>query len=489
MGCLRHPQPPRTDLEPTCAQFIEGIALPRIQYRSLAIAACTVLTTLAGCASYRAMPLPTAPTAQPLARVSVDPSTLRLPALASARFNPADGLDMTEVAMLAVANNPDLRLARDDLGIARAQSFAAGLLPDPQLGIASDYASPSQPGATRAFNYGLSFDIMAVAMRPYAKQAANANVSKIDLGLLWQEFQTAAQARRLFVKVRAQDAELPLLQEARDLAAKRYAALKQAVAYGDVAADTVTAALTAAQDAHKQYADAQHATLQAHEDLNALLGLPAGSVLPLVDDGTPAAPQPQAIQDALDHLAQRRADLLALAHGYAAQDTQYRTAILKQFPSLTVGFVRARDTSNLYTSGFQINLPLPIFNRNRGNIAIESATRQRLHDEYENRLNQAAADIQRLQADRSILVDQLHSAQAALPALKQLSDAARHALDAHDITLSSYTDDRMAWIAKAVEVTTLRETLAEQDITLDTLLGVAAPAALLSHSVPDSHHD
>lgn len=151
--------------------------------------------------------------------------------------------------------------------------------------------------------------------------------------------------------------------------------------------------------------------------------------------------------------------------------------------------MRARDTSSLYTTGFQINLTLPIFNRNRGNIAIETATRQRLHDEYENRLNQAYADIKRLQADRSILVDQLNGAEAALPALKQLSDAAQHALDAHDITLVSYTDDRMAWIARAVEVATLREALAEQDITLDTLLGVTAPADLLTLHAPASHHD
>ncbi|KFX30260.1 transporter [Ralstonia solanacearum] len=462
--------------------------MPRIQHL-VAISAGIAMTVLAGCASYRAMPLPTAPTAQPLSRVSVDPSKLRLPALASRRFDPADGLDITEVAMLAVANNPDLRLARDDLGIARAQAFAAGLLPDPQLGIANDYPSPSQPGATRAFNYGVSMDIMALAMRPYAKQAANANVAKIDLGLLWQEFQTAAQARRLFVKVRAQDAVLPLLYQARELTGRRYAVLRQAVERGNVAADTVTSALTAAQDARKQYADAQHATLQAHEDLNALLGLPAGSTLPLVDGGSAPRAQADATPDALDHLPERRADLLALAQGYAAEDTQYRTAILKQFPSLTVGFVRARDTSSLYTTGFQINLTLPIFNRNRGNIAIETATRQRLHDEYENRLNQAYADIKRLQADRSILVDQLNGAEAALPALTQLSDAAQHALDAHDITLVSYTDDRMAWIAKAVEVATLREALAEQDITLDTLLGITAPADLLTLHAPASHHD
>ncbi len=53
--------------------------------------------------------------------------TMPLPELAAHRFDPSDGLDIDEVAMLAVANNPDLKLSRDDLGIARAQAYSAGL--------------------------------------------------------------------------------------------------------------------------------------------------------------------------------------------------------------------------------------------------------------------------------------------------------------------------------------------------------------------------
>lgn len=50
-------------------------------------------------------------------------------------------------------------------------------------------------------------------------------------------------------------------------------------------------------------------------------------------------------------------------------------AVLAQFPALNVGLTRARDTSGLYTVGFGLSLSPPIFNRNRGNIAIEDATR------------------------------------------------------------------------------------------------------------------
>src|ERR1700761_7750262 len=87
---------------------------------------------LAGCATYEAQPLTPAPAAPAtLADLHVDAASLPFPALAAHRFDPSDGLDIVETAMLAVANNPDLKLARDDAAIAHAQAYAAGLLPDP----------------------------------------------------------------------------------------------------------------------------------------------------------------------------------------------------------------------------------------------------------------------------------------------------------------------------------------------------------------------
>ena len=170
---------------------------------------------LGGCTWYHREPLAprdTSTSTQSLERIQIDASRMPLPELAAHRFDPSDGLDIDEVAMLAVANNPDLKLARDDLGIARAQAYSAGLLPDPQLSVSSDY--PGALGTTRAFNYGLSIDVMAIVLRSANQQSADATVAKTDLGLLWQEWQIVAQARQLFIKTRFQQDTLPLLQQA-----------------------------------------------------------------------------------------------------------------------------------------------------------------------------------------------------------------------------------------------------------------------------------
>lgn len=449
-----------------------------------------VALLMSGCAWYRPEPLAlhaTPTSARTLQRIRIDPSTMPLPELAAHRFDPSDGFDIDEVAMLAVANNPALKLARDDLGIARAQAYSAGLLPDPQLSISSDY--PGAAGTTRAFNYGLSIDVMAIVLRSANKQSADATVAKTDLGLLWQEWQIVAQARQLFIKTCFEQDTLPLLRQQRDLSRTRYERMAEAYRDGNLTDESLTAALTAYSDARKQYADAERAAEQTHHDLNALLGLAPDVQLRLQPGTGQTAALPDATIDAaLAELPQRRPDLIALQAGYEAQEQKYRAAILSQFPSLSVGFVRARDTSNIYTSGFQINLSLPIFNRNRGNVAIEKATRERLRDEYQTRLNEAYADVAHLRTDNAILSLQLQETETALPDVDLTAQHAAAAYAQHNLTLGAYTDAQSAALSKRIDVATLRESLAEQRVGLQALLGSAIPDAFSSGPISTHTH-
>ena len=109
--------------------------------------------SLAGCATYSARPLSTQSTLpNRIPDLTIDPRQMPLPELAAHKFDPTDGLDITEVAMLAVVNNPDLKIARAAAGVVHAQAFAAGLLPDPQLAFSLDIPDAGQTAAANAFN-------------------------------------------------------------------------------------------------------------------------------------------------------------------------------------------------------------------------------------------------------------------------------------------------------------------------------------------------
>ncbi|MHB1581637.1 MAG: TolC family protein, partial [Acidithiobacillus sp.] len=100
-----------------------------------------LLLLLAGCASYHAEPLQTrlAATAKVEREMA---AALRHDHPASAQpvnlHAPLSGEDLGEIAVLL---NPDLRAMRAQIGVAQAQVFAAGLLPDPQLSLSADLPS------------------------------------------------------------------------------------------------------------------------------------------------------------------------------------------------------------------------------------------------------------------------------------------------------------------------------------------------------------
>ncbi len=171
----------------------------------------------------------------------------------------------------------------------------------------------------------------------------------------------------------------------------------------------------------------------------------------------------------------RRPDLLALQAGYRSQEALFRGAVLAQFPALNVGLTRARDTSGLYTMGFGLSLSLPIFNGNRGNVAIERATRNRLFDEYQQRLATADSDVEAALANIPLLQAQSRRTEVAVAQLGQLARRADQAFRQGNFASADHTRITTAWLGKQIEALQLREALAEQHIVLQTLLGPETP--------------
>lgn len=444
---------------------------------------CVLCLALAGCAVYKPLPLgpvPELPGKPGL--IQVDTRSLPFPLLAAHPFDPRDGLDEIEVATLAVVNNPDLRLARDDLAIARAQAFSAGLLPDPQLALAGDLSSSAGgPDATRAFSLGLSYDIGALIGHASGRRAARAEAEKTDLALLWQEWQIVSQARLAFVRLNHGRRLLAVLEENRTLFADRAARTGQAQKRGLLASDAVLPNLTALQDIEQQIADLRRQSGQTAHELNALLGLDAGVELHL-QDGPPAAFADEgAANAALAGLAQRRPDLRALAAGYTAQDQRYRAALLAQFPAVNVGLTRSRDNSNVFSNSLGITLSLPLLNRNRGNIAIERATRQKLHDEYQARVQAARNEIRAILGQQRLDREQLGRTDAALAQLEPIIQKSELATRSGLVDMLAYANARAALLVRQAERIKLRQQIAEQRVALQTLLGLAPDASPSGH--------
>ena len=174
----------------------------------------------------------------------------------------------------------------------------------------------------------------------------------------------------------------------------------------------------------------------------------------------------------LARLPRLRPDLLALKAGYESQEARVRAAILAQFPSLGLSVNRARDTGNVNTVGLSINLNLPLFSGNRGNIAIERAKREQLRAAYRARLAQTRVDVDRLLVLQTILREQQDKMQIYLPRLKKLVDRARRAYDRGDIGALTFLNMESTWVNKRLEQIGLLQSTWETRIALEALLAL-----------------
>jgi len=437
----------------------------------------TLIAGVAGCASYQPKPLALRPAMlDAVPHITVDTREMPLPELRAHPFDPSHGLDMTDVAILAVLNDPDLKLARDDAHIAHAQAFAAGLLPDPQFTSEVDQPGPKVPGSdTRAFNFGLSFDVGSLIFGPVKRRSAEAAAQQTDLNLLWQEWQVVAQARVSFAQSISNERLLTVLQQNRDILQSRYDHTQSALAKGLITADVAIADLSALAGMESQIHSTETDLNNSRAQLAALLNIDPSVKLELTGRAQLPTLDDAKVRAILLDLPARRPDLLALKAGYASQDETYRAAILQQFPDITIGLNRQRDTSRVYSTGTMVNFSIPLFDRNRGNIAVALATRQKLYDDFQSRLDTASRNIEVVLLNQPLLQRQLREANAALSNLDAATTNADAAFQAGNLDELGYANLRSGVLAKNIEIIKLRESILEQDIALQTLIGSELP--------------
>ena len=428
------------------------------------------LLLLAGCASYQARPLPEgSDLAQSIP--SVLKQKLSLPPLRHEHYDPAKGLNSTEVAMLAVVNNPQLKARRSKLGIAKAQLFAAHLFPDPQFSFSLDHPTSSGPGLTNAHSVGLSYDLMALVSHNAGVDSARAHRQQINLELLWQEWQVAQKARLLYYRLQAQQQQVQLLNQSVHNRWQHYEDARHQLSLGNITLERLSSELTGYANIESQYYQAKLSLTDTRHQLDALLGLDPSVKLHLQQpgNGVPALPHPLPTEAA--QLVPHRADLLALRAGYQSQEADVRKAILHQFPSINLGFNQASDTSDVHTIGLGIQLNLPLWDANRGAIAVQRATRAALRQDYQARIDQTMSDLDRVRSRYRILLQQYQQVEATLPTLRQVQKQASKAYQAGNFNSLSYLNIQDSLLKKETEAIDLRVALWKARISLETLLG------------------
>lgn len=391
---------------------------------AICLAACI---GVAGCADAprRAAPGPE------LDRDPWDPATAireHLPRSASGEvlFDASNGLSPDEAAILAIAQHPQLRVARAERGIGEAQLLAAGLLPNPSVGMLLGFPATGPDASVLGYGFGVSWDLWSLVSRSAKVAAATENLAVIDLEIAWQEWQVAQAARLHTFRCIYLTRQLQLAEEIENVAHRVLLAIRESGMSATTGTEEAAAARShATAQFHRREMQQALAAEQIH--LRAALGVDPGSEI-VIDTGYLL--QTSQIDDPalLDGITRKRLDLVALQHLHRQHDAAARVAASAWFAPFNIGLETNRDVDRAGGIGPAVSFQLPFFDRGQANVARERATQIQIEAQYDARLLQARADVMRVKEEIRIASARARDSQEDADAAATIAGAAQDAL-------------------------------------------------------------
>ena len=449
----------------------------RTTLRSQLILACAGLT-LASCAHYTPKPISDPGSAAvlqaPVAAVLSQQATeIDRPYLTPVSIDLSAPLNPNQIAIIAVLSNPDLKAMRARAGVSDAQVFAAGLLPDPSFSLGIDEPVSGPPVAANIFS-ALGFSLNSLRTRSVLREQAKASNQQVRLDLAWAEWQISGNARLQAVRVLELRKALAIANASETSARSLLSRYLRASGRGDIPADQVQSARLSSIDAITSKQTTETSLIAAEYELRRLLGLPPDYDLAL----TPQV-LPQRVVDSAKLFAfasKNRTDLRALQAGYDAQEAAVHKAVLDQFPTFDLTLTGTRDTGRSTLFGPAVGLTLPLWNRNRGGIAIERATREALLAEYDARLFQTRADIAAAIGGIDIARQQRAAIMDGLPEIEKFALSTRRAAERGDLAMATAEAAEQSVRDKQFLLVQIEQAIAEQMIALELLVGAPQEA-------------
>jgi cobalt-zinc-cadmium efflux system outer membrane protein len=309
-------------------------------------------------------------------------------------------ITLDDAIRLALQHNHNLLAARTTIQQSQAQEITANLRPNPVIFSDWDYLplfSPSNFTGTYLHDstegdLGLSYLIERGKKRQHRLQAAK-DQTAVTASLVSDNERTLTfQVATLFVNVQLAESTLDLAQE--DLKSYQRTVDLNELRYkkGAISEDDYLKIDLQLLQFQNDVSQAQLARLQALSDLRNLLGYES---VPATYDvaGTFEYDKVQGnLEDLQLKALQQRPDLKAATQGVAAANSQYMLAKADGKQDVTVqgnySHVNGINAVSLYAS-----IPLPIFNRNQGEIARTRFAITQFQEQERAANNQVMTDV------------------------------------------------------------------------------------------------
>ena len=356
----------------------------RCYARSVLVAA---LTLLSGCVSYTPQPVDPFHEIKQIEQRGAGSHELEVLPPGNPEWLPlqrsvdlTDGLDVPEANALALFYAPEIRAARRAERVSGAQLLRAGLLSNPELFLGPRISTKSDDVV---FPAGISWELPLWGKRGAEKDLADRQLSAAQIRVLATELRVLTEVRSAFIRIAVLNQALEAL-EAQLGGSQRVVqwvtTLQQA---GEVDAVTAFLAILEQDDVRAALTTKRLELESSTRELFETIG-----ILPTAGLSLGLDPHPASLPD-LPSLSRERLllhpEIRTALSEYEAAEASLKLEVAKQYPTIRVG-PEFEDDRGDATVGIGVGIELPLFDRNRGGIAVAEERREAARERLESSL-------------------------------------------------------------------------------------------------------
>lgn len=374
-------------------------------------------------------------------------------------------LTRREAIDTALARNPALAAAREEIAQARAREVQATAFPDPAISAdVTGETSLAHPGRNTGSDIGVGLDLPFPTKFLLQHRVSHADVASAQYAYEQLRQQTAAQTAQAYDAVLVALRHQADLEEGRQLAQEFLDKTRTRYAQGSVARlDVIKAQVDYAQAENALIANGRDLA-NARAALNRLLGRLLGAAIQPADTLAVPPQLPRLAQ--LDSIALgARPELASLRSQRAG--ARAATSLAKEYwlpdLGLSVSENRVPGAPTTYTTAVGFSVPLFFWNHQGGEVAEAS--------HHERELDAAYRDLQ-AQVDEDVRTTYATAATALQQADYLRDQLVPEAREAYDIAITSYGLGG----SSALEVLDARRTLLDAESQYAEALGAANDA-------------
>jgi len=373
-------------------------------------------------------------------------------------------LTLDAAIRLALDNNPEIRVLSADIASARGGVTTAKTWQNPEISVTPGFKTIRDPSTTEFHgDFGLEQTFEWPGKRALRRAVAEKNVAVRQLALAGFRSQLAIQVRRAYFTVLATRGVVDLREQRLTLAKSFVDAAKKKVEGGFAPEFEATKAEVEVVGAQRVLREAQARHDAARVTLNALMGRRPTEPLAVtgaLGDGVALPNQSMLLEQALaQNPSVRVQEAEAERTGLSLQSIRK-----SRLPDFKVG-PNLEYTRDEQIVGFGLSLPLPFWDKKKGEIATATAEQEKALAELEKLRREILRDVTTASQNLTAAKDSLTF---YTPALR---DKLKAALDA---AAQSYAEGRMPLLLYLESQRTYFDTQADYFETLQKLFEAQA---------------